>query len=294
MSVVQHEKRLRSAILDLLSYFAVFELPLSAGQIYQYLPVKTTPVAVRVHLSKLIKRGKLQAIDDRYGLRGVNYNKLQAFAANQPRLLKKAKRWSRVFAALPFVKSVVLVSSVAYGCPTEDSDIDMVVVTSPNRIYLTKAYLYGLFHRFDIDSSKQKQNRLGISALFSTNGVKFERDVYGLDPQRLPWLLTAQPLYGAHTWYELLKNNSFVRQNAPNYSWPESNVKLGYMSLSWLDKLDNYAYKRYLRKVSQNPMYREKRAFVRVRPDIIVINAHHGEYLQAKQDRYDQIRAGAA
>lgn len=291
--VSAHEKTLRDAIVDLLAYFAVFGLPLTERDIYLYLPVKTTPVAVKVHLERLMQRGKLQKLKDRYGLRKVDYNQLEVFASRQQELLKKAKAWAKLFSLPPFIKSVVLVSSVAYGCPNETSDIDLVVVTSPNRIYLSKAYLYAFFRNFDINSSREKTNRLGISALLTTNGARFERDVYGLDVQRLPWLLSARPLYGHSVWHSLLKHNEFVRANAPNYVWDKTDPKFSYSSISTLDKLDTYGYKRYLRNVAKNPLYHKPEAFVRVRPDIIVINAHHGPYLQTKQASYEQIRQAA-
>ena len=129
-------RQLREAILDLLSFCAVYKISLSAQEILLFLPVKASLVGVKSHLNMLIKRGKLRQFKhSRYGIKKVDYSKKAktlSFEANKP-----TKRFVKLLRVVPFVKSIVLSSDVLLSNKGEKEQ-SLIIITTPNRIYSTK------------------------------------------------------------------------------------------------------------------------------------------------------------
>ncbi len=297
MSTQVHEQRLRDAILDLLAYFAFFGLPCNEQQIFQLLPVKTNPVAVHVHVQKLLKRGKIIALPKQtYGLKDITYINVLACQKDQALLLKRAKLVTALLRPLPFIKSVAIMSSIPYGyCRVARSDIDLVFVTSPNRVFISSYLVVRLINLLGINTLSKdmvltKPGRIDQNAYITTNGAKFDKDLAKFDKHHQIWLALAQPLYGHDYWYQIVDKSPFVRQGLPNFQPPRYSHKIPRNGLSLLNRVDNYGYRRYLRHVANNPLMHTPDAFVRVRPDIIRARTVDNLWVREATRRIAEIR----
>lgn len=289
---LQKERQVREGILDLLAYFAVWGLKLDFNTLYQYLQVNTSHLAVKKQLNNLIKRGKVKQQGELYGLAKHSYPNQKTQQALQTKLLQKAKRWSRVFGLLPSVKSVAVVNSAAFGNVHAESDIDLFIVTSPNRIFLTKGLLmYGLKALKQLEDKATSAGRFSLGMFITTHGVKMEKDMMKVnDPHLAYWLITAKPMYGAQNWYAVLRKDPYLEKTLPNYVWPKTGVRIYGSGWRALDKLDNVGYRRHLRHTASQPKSHNDVAFIRVRPDII--NLHHKGTSAEIAEKWQEIRSG--
>lgn len=270
------ERRVEAAILELMTYFTSFSMPLSEAEANALIGVKASHLAVKEALRELMETKRIECDDDGcYRLRGFTYLGREISNRRQTKLLAKAHRWARFIGLLPFVKAVVVVNSAAIGNVRADSDIDLLILTKPNRIYITKGVLmYALKFLGQLETENHKAGRFSLGMFLTTAGVHWQRDIMAVNSPHLGyWLILAKPVYGASIWYDLLKSSDYVQGMFPNYVWPKSQIRVYSGGLAWLDQLDNKGYRKHLKHTAGQPKMHTKEAFVRVRPDILNLHA---------------------
>jgi len=285
------EKEVSRSIIDLLAYFAVMNIRIDFDTLYSYLPIRTGHLVVKKQLRSLIRQGKVQCIDNLFGLKGYKYTSQKIPRARRAALIKKAQRWSLLMRLLPAVKSIVVINSVAYGNVHKDSDIDLFIVTSPNRIFLTKGFLmYFLRLIKQLEDQQVSAGRFSLGMFMTTKGVKLEKDMMKVNnPDLAPRMITGIPVYGADTWYSILKNDPYLQAQLPNYIWPKTSIRIHGSGIKLLDRLDDIGYRRHLSHTASQPKTHHPDAFIRVRPDII--NLHHKGTSAQIAEKWQTIRS---
>lgn len=275
MNALEKENTIREAILDMVAYFAVFGLTVSFDRLNAFLSVKASHLAVQAMLRDMLASGELVQIDDEYGLAGVRYTDLQKQKTQREYLLRRARKLGRVIGKLPFVKAVCVVNSVAIGNAHADSDIDLLVVTTPGRVFVAKGFLWKTLGWLKLlETSERTAGRFSLGMFLTTRGVTVKRDImHENQPHLIYWLMTAVPVYGRRQWLEILQASPYVRVQAPNYLWPRGGRAIDRAGMKWLDSLDDRGYKIHLRHTSQQKKNLKPAAFIRVRPDIINLHA---------------------
>ncbi len=278
MSIVdakRKEKQVREEIVSLLAYFAVMDLMLDFNTLYAYLQIRSGQLMVKAQLSKLIKNGRVKQHKNYYGLINHSYPGQAKTDIMQAKLLKKAKRWGRAMGLVPFIRSVVVVNSAAYGNVHPQSDIDLLIITSPNRVFVVKGLLMFVLKSLrQLEDQFESAGRFSLGMFMTTKGAKMEKDMMKVNnPHLAYWLITARPVYGPGVWYGILKNDPYIQSKLPNYIWDKSSVRIYTSGLKIIDKLDDIGYRRHLRHTASQPKSYHPDAFIRVRPDII--NLHH-------------------
>lgn len=270
------ERKTEQGILRLMAYYAVHGLPVTEAEMNSYIGIKTGHLAIKEALRELVQAKKIKLDSGGYyRLAKHTYNDREVTSRRQQELLTKAKRWGGLIGLLPFVKAVVVVNSAAIGNVGADSDIDLFIVTKPNRIYITKGILmYGLKFVQQLETSERKAGQFSLGMFATTAGVNWQRDVMAEnDPHLGYWLMLAKPVYGAAIWYDMLKSSTYVQETFPNYVWPKSEIRVYSGGVPWLDQLDNKGYRKHLKHTAGQPKMHTKAAFVRVRPDILNLHA---------------------
>lgn len=270
------ERKTEHGILGLMAYYAVHRLPIGEDEINSYIGIKTGHLAIKEALREMVTAGKIEEDSDGYyRLAEHAYHSRADTKRRQERLLTKAKRWGRLFGLLPFVKAVVVINSTAIGNVRADSDIDLFIVTKPNRIYITKGILmYGLKLLRQLETAEHKAGRFSLGMFATTAGVNWQRDTMAVNEPDLGYrLMLAKPVYGAVVWYDLLKGSKYLQEAFPNYVWPKSQIRVYSGGMAWLDQLDNKGYRKHLKHTAGQPKMHTKAAFVRVRPDILNLHA---------------------
>jgi len=274
------------AVLDMIAYFAVFNLPVSQERLVAYLPIKANHLAVQEVIRELVNRRVLQRIGNEYGLVGVRYIRTDSRALQRQAQLQRARRLGRLLGLLPFVQALVVINSVAMGNVRASSDIDLLVVTTPGRIFIAKATLQRCLNRAQLlQTETVSANRFSLGMFMTTRGVPIERDIMRQnEPHLIYWLLTAVPVYGAKSWAEILQGSAYVRGLAPNMIWPKGAKTIDKTGWRWLDRWDDRGYRRHLKASSLMKENQQADAFVRIRPDII--NLHPRDASQSIAERH--------
>jgi hypothetical protein len=136
---VSSENLLRS-VFHTLAYADVFDYPLTATEVYRYLP--STNTSYQDVVQALTDEALFSKIDDYYTLRGreriVETRRRRAKVSS--RLWLKAARYGQIIASLPFVRMVAVTGSLAMNNVEEGKDIDFMLVTAPDRLWTCRAF----------------------------------------------------------------------------------------------------------------------------------------------------------
>lgn len=284
------EATIREAILDLVAYFAIFRVPVSNERLVGLLPVKANHLAIQSVAQDLVDNGDLRMVGEEYGLGAVHYGGVEAMKQRQELLMRKARRVGRLMGVLPFVKAVCIMNSVAIGNVHDDSGVDLVVVTTPGRIFVAKGLFWKLFTWLRlIETPDEKPGTYSLRLFVTTRGVVFEKDIMHENvPDLVFRLMTTAPVYGAQRWYEILRANPYLKAALPNYIWPTGNRTIDRSGWKWLDRLDDRGYRIHLKHTSRQEKHLKPEAFVRVRPDII--NLHAVDQSRAIAEQWHKLR----
>ncbi|HET6254001.1 MAG TPA: hypothetical protein VFE32_08000 [Puia sp.] len=151
--------QLRSSILKAIAYFDIFNYPLSIEDILYFLDVESTEYPVRKELDALIEEGCLFRTGTFYSLRDdpTLADKRNDSRKRADALLPIAKKGARLLFQFPFVRGVFISGSLSKRCAEEKEDVDYLIVTSANRLWIARTlmhlfkkltYLRGRQHRY--------------------------------------------------------------------------------------------------------------------------------------------------
>jgi hypothetical protein len=130
-------------VLRTVAYSDVFDHPLTAEEIWRTLPVAASLDDTREALGREVAAARLGRTAAYYCLSGR-----EALAATRERrrtssakLLRRAKFWGRVLAAMPYVRMVAVTGSLAVESAEAGEDVDYFIVTTPRRVWTARAFV---------------------------------------------------------------------------------------------------------------------------------------------------------
>ena len=125
------------------------------------------------------------------------------------RLWTKAARYGQIIASLPFVRMVAITGSLAMNNTDEGKDVDYMIVTAPNHLWICRAFAL-LIARI----AKLEGIHLCPNYLITTNALELkERSLYVAHE-----LAQMVPLSGMEIYDEMRRLNDWVDDYLPNAS----------------------------------------------------------------------------
>ncbi|HMS92317.1 MAG TPA: hypothetical protein PJ993_02125 [Candidatus Saccharibacteria bacterium] len=286
------DRRLRNSILDILCYYSVYKTALTDQQILSLLNVRANMVGIRSHLTMLQKRGKIiQSKNGLYNLKKIKYTNQSANLKRQRMTISQLKKSIRIIKLLPFIKSIAITSDYLLDDQT-NSLPKLIIICSPNRIYLTMTLLT-LINKLLGGFSKNHQRPYinPLPMFFTTAGFSFV-DQMGYDElSRVQWFGYCKPIYGELVWDVALRKNDFISNNLPNYTWKKQDTKYITSFSQLLDNYDNMKYRSWLRMMADNNDYKKDTALLRVRPDSFIAREYHFDQLKSLQSNFTTNRS---
>lgn len=255
-NTINKENNLRLAIFKTLTWFDLFNYPLAAYELWQYLDFKCEfsqiqafsiqePLGVGNRLFETqsgfyFLPGRSEIIKTR--LARYNYTD-QKF--------KRALRLARLFRLCPFVKLIAVSNIIGAHNLRVESDIDLFIVTAPQRIWLTRFFCAGLTKLLNLRPNKiTKQNKICLSFYISEENLNLvdlkldEQDFYFNY-----WLAGLIPIYDKdNTYQRLMAANRWLKNYLPNFIAPSFNSRRQIKKIAWLKDLWRADY---LEKLSQ-------------------------------------------
>ncbi|MDO8673306.1 MAG: hypothetical protein Q7O66_18015 [Dehalococcoidia bacterium] len=142
------EPSLQTAILQAVAYADLFDYPLTAAELHQYLVgTPAPPFVVQSILEEdgLIAR-RLSCRDGFFTLRGREsiVETRRHRTENAIGMWQRARRYGSVITRLPFVRMVGVTGALAVDNVESDTDIDFLIVTESGRLWLCRAFVVAL------------------------------------------------------------------------------------------------------------------------------------------------------
>jgi len=200
---------MRKEILRTLAYADIFDYPLTAEELYRFLIAnKTFPFLLLEDILKQIKQNdeQIETDGEYFFLKGrkkiVNIRQKRKKWSEQK--VKIAQRVARWFKLISWVKMVGITGALAIENADENDDIDLLIVTSKNRLWLTRLLAVFLV---ELIASRRRPRDINVKDKICLNMF--------LDEEHLGVPKNEQDLFSAHEVCQLKplweRNNCYQR-----------------------------------------------------------------------------------
>ena len=219
---------LKEAIVRAIVFFDLFDYPLSPYEIWQYLGQRATLLEVKNILNE--------------GLAGIaSANGFYFLGSRQEMLLERQKRYHfsatkfklarravRLFRLVPFIKMIAVSNIIGAHNLRDGSDIDLFIVTSPQRLWLTRLFCAGLAKILGWRPTRDvKRNKICLSFYISSDNLDLKSlKLNSEDLYFNYWLAGLVPVYDRHqTYASLIATNSWLKECLPNWQELQANSR---------------------------------------------------------------------
>lgn len=210
-----------SAIIRTITYSDIFDYPLTFREVLKFL-ISDTKVAVEVvrgNLEILADNGRIYTDGEFYFLKGRQ---------NIVEIRKKRREWSKKklmiarkaadkLQRLPWVKTITITGSLAMENCDNDDDIDLMVITAANRLWLTRLILYTMAPILRIKRRRPKEKEIKDKICFN---LFLEENSLQIQPEILFFaheICQAIPIFDRDNVYKrFLWENRWVTKFMPN------------------------------------------------------------------------------
>lgn len=142
-----------------LKYHDIFNYPLSEDELTKW-KFNTQSLNIDGHIFSKIRKLKIESRNGFYFLKGKNtlVKKRLERERYSKHKLTIAKKASRILRQIPYIKFVGITGSLAMNNAGKDSDIDLIIITSQNRLWTTRliAYFYLLLNGIKVRKPRDK------------------------------------------------------------------------------------------------------------------------------------------
>lgn len=132
----------RKYFLKALLYFDIFSYPLTADEIVAFAPAKISSSNIHL-LDRLVSEKEIFRFGSFYSIQNDPALADRRIKGNRmaEKEMKKARRFSRIISAFPFVRAVMLSGSISKNFMDEKSDIDYFIITERGHLWFVRTAL---------------------------------------------------------------------------------------------------------------------------------------------------------
>ena len=126
---------------------------------------------------------------------------------------KTCEKYLPYISKLPGIQMIWIGNSISMNCASENSDIDLFIVTSPNRLWSTRLMVTFIFQiLWKRKTEKKHKDNFCLSFFATTHGDDFENFAFEEDIYLYFWTIYMKPLVNFNKSYEkfIEKNNSWA------------------------------------------------------------------------------------
>lgn len=191
-------KDIKEAVFAVLSFFDIFDCPLTKDEIQKFMMFKGTDVQGVDFFLK--HNDQISNADGFYFLSGRNetVNKRKKSDDVSKKYWRKINKFVPLLKFVPFIKAVAVCNTLAISCPDEESDIDLFIITEARRVNFARFFSTFFFHLLGIRRHHNKiAGRFCLSFYVAVDGLNFDEiksekhDVY-----LSYWAYTLKPIFG--------------------------------------------------------------------------------------------------
>lgn len=207
-------------ILASLSYFDIFQYPLTQTEISQFLQNAHSNDSITIALQELAFESRVYKFDDYYSLHD-NFSIIQRRKSGNLRawsVLRTAEKIAAFLSAFPFVRGVAVSGSLSKNYADDHSDIDFFIITRKNRLWLARSFMH-CFKKLAL--LLKKQDLFCMNYYIDEEALQIrEQNIYTATE-----VATLLPLRGIETFRRFYDANRWYRGFLPNHSMRISYIK---------------------------------------------------------------------
>lgn len=196
-------------------YSDLFDYPLTPEEIAHYLiGVETNSEEVRARLADPVwLDGQIRRVDGYITLAGREeiVRKRQARARFSNRIWRRAHLFVRLLSCVPFVRMVGVTGALSMDNSNEGDDVDVIIVTAPNRVWLVRAISLLLVY-----AGRLGRSTLCPNYLLSEEVLPLSRRSMYIAHEFVQMV----PLYGFSVYARMRAANRWVEEVLPNARRP--------------------------------------------------------------------------
>ena len=216
----------KKAILAAIAFFDLFDYPLTVLEIWQYSQEKNSLSQINKKLKEMIVAGHLEEKQNFYFLPGrveIITTRLKRYNYTQ-RKLKHARRLVYLWRLIPWIKMIAVGNLIGTHNLKDKSDIDLFVITVPNRVWLTRFFTAGLAALLGLRPKPGKtKDRICLSFYISESDLCLSRFLLPptngrMDIYFIYWLAGLVPIYDTNQTYDkFMEINRWLKEYLPNW-----------------------------------------------------------------------------
>jgi hypothetical protein len=211
---------LENDILKVLLYFDVFRFPLTAREIFHFLPSNSiTPSHVSAALQGPSLREMVTSENGYFfvsSVRGSYADERIEKERRAARLMKIARVMGKIISMFPYVRGVFLSGELSKGIASKKSDIDFVVVTQEGRLWIARTLLI-LFKKMFLLNRKRF---FCVNHFVTAEHLRVDlRNIYTATE-----VATLLPLENDALFSWFLQENAWITQFFPNWKFDGPNA----------------------------------------------------------------------
>ncbi|MGZ5191936.1 MAG: nucleotidyltransferase domain-containing protein [Flavisolibacter sp.] len=199
-------------ILATLSYFDIFNYPLTQIEIYQYLRNSHPQTVFTTALQDLCMDNWIYKLDELYSLQD-NYSLITRRKEGNARartMMKTAEKIAGFLSAFPFVRGVAVSGSLSKNFADKDADIDFFIITAKNKLWLARTIMH-CFKKLTFLVKKQEWFCMNYYIDEQMYQIK-EKNIFTATE-----IATLLPLRGIDAFEQFYANNKWSRNYLPNH-----------------------------------------------------------------------------
>ncbi len=206
-------KAISEYIIETLLYYDIFNYPLKAREVFQFLGTNHLDInCVDQELKNLCEQGKVFRFGVFFTLKNDEAIISRRVAGNEEakKYMPLAKDKAKLIASFPFVRAVMASGSLSKGFMDENSDLDFFIVTEPGRLWIAR-FLLVMYKRIFLFNSHKY---FCVNYFVDTQHLEIEEKNLFTATE----LATVIPLYGAEYYKNLYKSNPWLSKFFPNHT----------------------------------------------------------------------------
>lgn len=218
-------QNLQQSIYKTLAYFDIFEYPLTLLEVEKWLwAYKEKNVAeIKKALEGL---DEIEHKNGFYFLKGQERHvatRLKRYRVAEEKI-KAVRKYLTLLSLTPWVKGIFLCNTMAYQNSRAESDIDLLVITKPGKIWTTRFLMTSFTKFLNLrPRDENNKNKLCLSFFLTQGNLKLEN--LKIHPQRdiylTYWIDQLMPIYQTQDAYNNFRRaNTWIKKYLPNcYSY---------------------------------------------------------------------------
>lgn len=210
----QVRPELVEAVQNTIRFFNLFDFPLTAEEVMDYLYKYSSPLHIKElkgTLDYMVREGKLFEIKGYFVLPGrepvIETRKTRKFIAEK--FWNRTKLYGTYMRSLPFIRMIAVCNNLSYDNSSELSDIDLFIVVKPGRMWLARFLTTVVLHFFGVRRYGDKiAGRFCLSFFVTSEKMDVsEFELHPEDPYLAYWTKNLRPIFGQETYRAFREKN---------------------------------------------------------------------------------------